>query len=554
MFFYAKFYYPLTMKKQFTIYLILLTFALQAQRQDYFIKKYTFRHLNQAIGHTDIDFHKGELVARVNLLRDGPDAFFGTSIWRFDEDFNVMDTMLLSSSIRSEGMIIEDSLLSLSIGNPSTDYTTFDMIQVKNLDSPNQEFNRISIEQQEFYQVDSRGLFKIHDQYYMYGRTSDALPVPHNASFLMKWNKDLSAPVWTKKMDIHYGHQYIARAMPTPDDNIVYLLHGSNVGRPEPGEKANNYFIYKVDTSGQVLAQKHIPDDSRVASSFAPNTPKFILAHSSGKFYIGVSSADPDSFYFSKRGHIVQLDEEFNQEWSTMLPRHPIFREGDTLPITASQTRRNISVLEEARNGDILVGGTIEDVRFANGDVPTIVFTSAYLSRLDHETGEVLWVRNFLFPRDQVRNEGKPYSKTWINDIVEDPTGDIYAMGNDLKSEYDADSAFNTYQDAFLIKVNANGCLGGEDCIDELVVNNVEEIPVPPRLAYLPPFPNPVENILNFEHIPHEAYVLYDASGRKVVSGRREGQLNTSSMQRGLYILDLVTKEGLHLSYKIVKP
>ncbi|HKK87669.1 MAG TPA: T9SS type A sorting domain-containing protein [Saprospiraceae bacterium] len=542
------------MKEQLTIYLLLLTFALQAQQQDYFIKKYTFRHLNQDIGLPDLAFHNGELVARVNLVPNQANVFFGSCIWSFDEDYNISDTTLLSSSIFSEGIYIEDHLLSIGIGNPSTDYTTFDMIQIKNYNSPQEEMKRISLKQDDFNQVDSRGLFKIHDEYYMYGRTSDTLPSPHNASFLMKWNKDLSATVWTKKIDRNYDYQYIARAMPTPDDNIVYLLHGSYVGRPDPGEKANNYFIYKVDTSGQVLAQKHIPDDSRVASSFAPNTPKFILAHSSGKFYIGVSTDFDDRRNSNKRGNIVQLDEEFNREWSTMIPPHPIFREGDTLPIGAFQTRRNINVIEEARNGDILVGGTTIDVRNTIENDSFIGFTSAYLSRIDHETGEVLWVRNFLFPRDQIRNEVQPYTTSWIDNIVEDETGDLYAIGNDLKSEYDADSTFKTYQDAFLIKVNAHGCLGGEDCIDDLVVNNVEEIPVPPRLAYLPPFPNPVENTLNFEHIPHESYVLYDASGRQVKSGRMEGQFNMSAMQRGLYILDLITKQGQHLSYKIVKP
>jgi hypothetical protein len=74
------------------------------------------------------------------------------------------------------------------------------------------------------------------------------------------------------------------------------------------------------------------------------------------------------------------------------------------------------------------------------------------------------------------------------------------------------------------------------------------EVPGEPLIFYH----NPVTDKLNIQYKSDFSVTLFNASGKIVFSARNQDQIDLSELSKGLYIMELKTKEGT-TRHKIVK-
>jgi Secretion system C-terminal sorting domain/Copper binding proteins, plastocyanin/azurin family len=95
------------------------------------------------------------------------------------------------------------------------------------------------------------------------------------------------------------------------------------------------------------------------------------------------------------------------------------------------------------------------------------------------------------------------------------------------------------------------GSMNGTITVEESL--GVDEV----FLKNLQLFPNPVDTELTlFSIFKLESYIIYDFAGRKVISGRGEGNftsINMNAFQAGVYFVAVTSEDGLQATKKIVK-
>ena len=66
-------------------------------------------------------------------------------------------------------------------------------------------------------------------------------------------------------------------------------------------------------------------------------------------------------------------------------------------------------------------------------------------------------------------------------------------------------------------------------------------------------FPNPTNAILNIKGIDIKQAKLYDALGKKVLDIRDENTLDVSHLDAGVYLIEIITRNGKTTQRRIIK-
>ncbi|HKK89298.1 MAG TPA: T9SS type A sorting domain-containing protein, partial [Saprospiraceae bacterium] len=377
-----------------------------------------------------------------------------------------------------------------------------------------------------------------------YGDTRRLNPPNHVGGYIAKWSEDFDSLIWLKPINENALETHVFDLQPTPDGQMAFMHYVENHRAWSDSLGTDFHFlIKKMDSEGQIIDEFYHGNFIYASSRGFPH----LLAHSNGAYYF--SSLDTAGNRSVNRiGFLHKVNPGLDSfEWHLLFPN-------DSRPLPnpdpyLDPVEYHVEDLYECKNGDILVGGLLFD-RF--DDFDSLTAEVPFLLRVDSETGEVLWKRVFLTPKDStdLNTEFTPFRYAWINQIAEDDNRDIYCMGPVLRRNSPEDPR---RFDMFLIKINENGCFGEGSCPEDIIMDIDEVITLNPGAYIDPPYPNPVNDYLQIGHIPYERYSLYDHTGNKVQSGRHQSRINMSAMQRGVYFLELIDRKQQAHTFKIIK-
>jgi len=285
---------------------------------------------------------------------------------------------------------------------------------------------------------------------------------------------------------------------------------------------------------------------------------------------------DKNNFVYSKD----EREEEFQhlRNWNDIL--RGLNYEGDNLDTWLFQfyfeepnadfsnmevRKYDLYDIAAARNGDILVCGTIEDTPDSpelggpygqedwGEDLP--IYKAGFITRLT-KYGELLWQRIYIFPNitnPDLREAGFEFSGDLLQ-IEEDANGDIYAVGRKTTHRVSG-SSIPPMDSLWVVKTDKNGCLDIADCNEEeLVITSVGKNIVKNSFA-LKISPNPVSDVLSLASpFLLKSYSLHNSLGQMIQTGDIEGEtIDVSQINVGIFFLTIYTKDNKIRTEKIIK-
>ena len=268
--------------------------------------------------------------------------------------------------------------------------------------------------------------------------------------------------------------------------------------------------------------------------------------------------------------HIVELDSgkiAVEYRWEEDPEPDPDYDPGDTVPDCARiyiidslgtpldtftwylDDGGAIASLSKADNGDLIgVGQYWKPGQPAPGQLRT----SGWIFRMN-SNAELLWERIVTDIRgDPTRNV--------FADVIEDDDGNLVIAGY---MDNVVDSIAQTSDNIWLIRLDADGCLA-PGCGDRQVITATDEPVVAQEQEEILIYPNPVDQQLTIDISPLKnrsaiQYVeMIQQDGVKQWIYRVDGaarsafNINTSSYASGIYIMRLITKDGVIAVRKVI--
>ena len=178
-------------------------------------------------------------------------------------------------------------------------------------------------------------------------------------------------------------------------------------------------------------------------------------------------------------------------------------------------------------NGDILICG-----RYGVRADELVINRSGIITRITAD-GDVLWQKQYTH-QDPVTGE---HRESTLMDILEDQQGNIVATGL-VRNVYDGVRTSDTW----ILKVDADGCLGDTGDCGVLVTDVVE---LPELSSTMSIYPNPLQigSSLTIANLPQGEHVvnIYGITGQQVASTTVSSKSNTMEIDvsSGLYIVSI---------------
>jgi hypothetical protein len=169
---------------------------------------------------------------------------------------------------------------------------------------------------------------------------------------------------------------------------------------------------------------------------------------------------------------------------------------------------------------------------------------SPWLFRMTPD-GELLWEHVYYELDSSFQNMSSRVGA--IFDFVELNNGDVIAVGNFNYSD----------SDMLIMRVDSNGCLTPGDCNTINFITANQEIN--PNLDQILLYPNPISSTV-FLHSPtnsqYQKFSIFDINSIQLYSGilsQGQNEINVSQLGSGMYILQLLSKEGKITFKKFLK-
>lgn len=195
-----------------------------------------------------------------------------------------------------------------------------------------------------------------------------------------------------------------------------------------------------------------------------------------------------------------------------------------------------ISDIQVAKNGDIIGSGYI----FKG-------YYDGYLFRMTAE-GTMLWERryNILDSLDD-KLDG-----IFLTNLGEDDDGNIIASGSHTNS-------YNSFDEVFLVKTDAGGCIEGHDCTYRLILKDKSVPTIDLSNDAFKVYPNPITDVFNIEmptNTSNYAYAVQDVFGRSMTTKTNQMgnvSIDCSAWPQGLYMLNIEGENKARRSFKLIK-
>ena len=263
------------------------------------------------------------------------------------------------------------------------------------------------------------------------------------------------------------------------------------------------------------------------------NSSSFDLIHTKdgGFVYCGIGNGyeidEGGAGYLYQKGWIEKLDSNRNVVWYDTIDN--IYNNGTPL-----------TVLKELDDSTIVVAGDLT----GGFNQDTVKYDIGYACLIKYKpNGDKIWQRKYSYNNDSLIGS--------IYDMKQTPDGGFVLCG-------ESDDYFlyygNTLQQAWVIKVDSNGCLGPTDpqCL-------TEGVPGVARGVAVSVYPNPVGSTLTFatDYLPaREELTITDLLGQTILTERittLKQQIDVRAWPPGVYIYYLSSAGSPVVTGKVVK-
>ncbi len=345
----------------------------------------------------------------------------------------------------------------------------------------------------------------------MYGNmgTTDVLGVAR----LIKTEKTGNV-IWEKTYGSEFGRSIPHSVSELPDGS---LLMSSNICHYGSNCFLNEYpALSKIGKEGNLLWTKtyHKSESAVLALSVPLDEDRIALAWTRDTFNSDLDPNPPILFFLDSLGNMEYEYEGFKRSGNYYLTK-----------------------LRKCSNGDILgVGQTY--------DFSDTVALGGWLFRMT-QAGELVWERRILDLR-------YPDLYGYFYDAMETPDGGFIAVGNILVNG-------GSGSEVWIVKLDENGCLEPGCTGDSIYITPTKEI-LKDGVAYFEIGPNPAKDYFNVQisdelNLSATRLGILDLSGRELTNLKIESplqQVNTSSLNNGMYIVRLIHNERPIATKKLV--
>lgn len=293
--------------------------------------------------------------------------------------------------------------------------------------------------------VNCNGMICNDNTVYLYGNTvSDG----RSQVLIQSVDKSLLTTNWDRKYRRGITSNNCDDLQFTSDGNLVYI---------------NSYFDNQ-GAGGEYGSQivKLLPTGEKLDSfefEGPAGKPTSMYVSENGSYYY-FSAVNPEDTWASDNGWINKLSPNMEEvEWHTPLPSEPF----------SNNWKYNALDFIEAANGDVIVCGEATGSGWHPDDSH-----NGFIARIS-PGGELKWTKIYRHPNVDALpvDEFGLYRQGKLNKVIESPTGQIIACGHARYSPFQ----FSAIQDLelssrlWLLAVDANGCLAGEECQDVIVLD-----------------------------------------------------------------------------------
>ena len=360
--------------------------------------------------------------------------------------------------------------------------------------------------------------------------------------FVYKLDKKLNKILWKKTYsDPKWCLRNYMSSLKIKNKNINFIVEKSDwcMG---PDVAKWTEIEYNLDSLGNKINEILIPSFNKL------ELHGDISIDSTSRLYYGdkLLGVAGSNYYF--KTNIIKVDNENNAIWNKI--------------ISDTSWRTGIKMGFKAKNNDIILVGNTTAPTLLSGKYPFKYGVEGVIYRYN-QNGNLKWKKNDtifsqLYTYKKLTSHAKFYSDRAFSSAVELPSGSIIACGFTDRYDYDVkkDSIREFHTEAWLYKVDKNGCINSKDCTTvstkEEPKTEAEEIKI---------FPNPSNDIVNIEIAENQLIdniEIYNISGKRLKYFPYQNQeikvaIALPENEGNIFLVKVKTKNGTVVVKKVIK-
>jgi hypothetical protein len=339
--------------------------------------------------------------------------------------------------------------------------------------------------------------------------------------------------------------------------NHIYISYSTAyfTGNPPPNNLYNEVALLKFDTSGNIIWSKKYDSGGNIDYNYS-----LVVAADSTIYLSGITNGLGASGW---RGHLIKTDMEGNMIWQKIYPEIGNgglmtinYFDEDKFILTGSNYNPNQQlvrgkILKIDNSGSVNQSLTHVDNNpdgiqlYRTSQISSGDLVSVGISRINNSDcglilksdvdGNIKWIHRYDYG---------PNSDFFIN-FIETTDNHLLVIGK-------AFTGFETGADAWLLKLDSNGCLE-PGCL-EVGINEAEQE------MGITIYPNPTQDRLFIKLESSQKkplnFSLYNLQGKLIIQEQLVAEYESfdlSNLVSGVYLVNIVDGEGKKVSRKIIK-
>lgn len=388
-------------------------------------------------------------------------------------------------------------------------------------------------------------MIEVEDGFIITG-INDQIGLP-SAVVVYKFDKQFDKILWRKTFsDTKWCLYVYAKSLKVKDKKISFIVEKSDWCWSPDDEAKWTAIEYTLDSLGNKIKEVLIPSYSKIAIYGK------IDVNDSEKLYFGEKLLGVIGSNYYRKTNIIKVDSENNEIWNKV--------------ISDTSWGTSIKVGFLSKNNDfLLVGNRSSSAPILGTKYITNDDEGGVIYRYD-QAGNLKWKKVDTIFSAYYQNKWFPgtpkfYIYRSFYDAVELPSGSIIACGFSDRYDYDVkkDSIRDFHTEAWLYKVDKNGCLNPKDCkttVSTKEENNLQKIEENVQI-----FPNPTNDLVNIvvaENQQLDNIEIYDISSKRLKyfsfqNNETKALISLPENASNLYFVKVKTKSGVVSVKKVMK-
>lgn len=421
------------------IILVLMTYNLGAQET--FSVSYDFQKNDLYVYPWELHFHNNRYYILSSHLCLSNPVHFCAGLTKLSSEGRVLKKRLFNNFLHTVDCFLEYNDGFLISGHQ---YGNFHTTTILEIDTNLNIVNIFSTDTSE-YSRHNLGMQVFQNDIYVYGKSGkDSVGI-----YLTKLSGKNFNTLWTKEYNL--GMKRGILDFDTTDKELVYVSQFDM--RPAGANQEGEYEfeIMKLDTAGNTLDSFVLVGDDFYKAGYL----NIICTDNRNNLYFTTEYTLTDEY--NGGGVINKINHTLDSIlWSIPLPK-------SNIPILYGRFY-SINKIIQDRNC-IIACGRVNSGRVKHSSVGYIL--QGFIVKLTL-SGEVRWIHYYRFPKDNPDNITGNYKFSQLCDIIKNKFGGYSATGF-IQYYQNPDSLLQI--DHWLLSVDENGCLDGEECSEVIVID-----------------------------------------------------------------------------------